>query len=162
MASNWKDRRVTGIVGVPGDRDDKVIVHAARVAARGFNKVIVREDHDRRGREPGAVANLLCHTVREVSPGTECEIVLDEVEALRRAVSNMVKGEVIVLFYEKLQPVQSVLEEFAAQPVPSLPPMPVQPEPKVQPRYKRSFPSRFGFSRTRRIGRGPIPVSPPA
>ena len=33
MASNWKDRRVTGIIGVPGDRDNTVIAHAARVAA---------------------------------------------------------------------------------------------------------------------------------
>ncbi|HEU4765936.1 MAG TPA: cyanophycin synthetase, partial [Pyrinomonadaceae bacterium] len=163
MASNWKNRRVTGIVGVPGDRDDKVIVHAARVAAKGFDKVIVREDHDRRGRDPGAVASLLCDTVREVSPATQCEVVLDEVEALRRAVSEMVKGEVIVLFYEKLQPIQSVLEEYAAQPVPSLPPMAVaEPAPKVQPRYKRSFPSRFALPRARRIDRGPIPVSPPA
>jgi len=162
MASNWKDRRVTGIIGVPGDRDDKVIVHAARIAAKGFNRVIIREDHDLRGRAPGAIASLLCDTVREVSPATECEVVLDEVAALRRAVSEMVKGEVIVLFYEKLQPIQSVLEEFAAQPVSSLPPMPVQPAPKVQPRFKRSFPTRFTFPRPRRIGRGPIPVSPPA
>lgn len=160
MAAKWKDRRVTGIIGVPGDRDDAVIEHAARVAAKGFNKVIVREDHDRRGRAPGAVANLLCETVREVSPATECEIVLDEIEALRRAVGQMLKGEVIVLFYEKLQPIQRVLEELAAQPVPVLPRMPVvETPPKVQPRFKRSFPTR---SAPRRIGRATIPLSPPA
>jgi len=163
MASNWTDRRVTGIVGVPGDRDDQVIVHAARVAAKGFNKVIVKEDHDLRGRAPGAVASLVRDTVREVSPATECEVVLDEVEALRHAVSQMIKGEVIVLFYEKLQPIQNVLEEFAAQPVSSLPPLPgVQPPPKVQPGFKRSFPTRFTLPRPRRIGRAPIPISPPA
>lgn len=162
MAANWKDRRVTGIVGVPGDRDDEVIVHAARVAAKGFNRVIVKEDRDLRGRDRGAVASLLCDTVREVSPATHCEVVLDELEALRRAVSEMVRGEVIVLFYEKLQPIQSVLEEYSAQPVSSLPPMFVQPAPKVQPRFKRSFPTRFGLPRPRRIGRGPIPVAPPA
>lgn len=162
MASNWKDRRVTGIIGVPGDRDDSVIAHAARVAATGFNKVIVKEDHDRRGRQRGAVANLLCGTVREVSPATHCEVVLDEVEALRRAVSEMTRGEVIVLFYEKLQPIQKALEEFAAQPVPSLPPMRVVQTPaKGRRRFKRSFPTRTGVLRPRRIGRDPLPVSPP-
>jgi cyanophycin synthetase len=125
MASNWHDRRVTGIIGVPGDRDDSVIDRAARTAARGFNKVIVREDRNLRGRKPGDVANILCKAINETSPSTECEVVLDETEALHRAVRQMVKNEVIVLFYEKLQPVQRTLEELAAQPVTALPPMPV-------------------------------------
>jgi cyanophycin synthetase len=159
MASKWKGRRVTGIIGVPGDRDDSLIVHAARVAARGFNRVIVKEDHDLRGRQRGAVASLLCDTVRAVSPATHCEVVLDEVEALRLAVSEMTKGEVIVLFYEKLQPIQKALDEFAAQPVPSLPALPVVESAKVRSRFKRSFPTRSAVLRPRRL---PIPFSPPA
>src|ERR1051326_7777844 len=35
LASNWEDRRVTGVIGVPCDRDDGLIVHAGGVAARG-------------------------------------------------------------------------------------------------------------------------------
>ena len=84
---------------------------------------------------------------------------MDEVEALRQAVSQMIKGEVIVLFYEKLKPIQRLLEEFAAQPVTVLPPMPPVTSPEAarqgEPRPKRSFPAR-------RIGRGSIPLSPPA
>jgi cyanophycin synthetase len=125
MASNWHDRRVTGIIGVPGDRADSLIDRAARAAAKGFNKVIVREDRDLRGRKRGDVANILCKAINETSPSTECEVVLDETEALRRAVRQMVKNEVIVLFYEELQPVQRTLEELAAQPVVALPQMPV-------------------------------------
>ena len=121
MASNWKDRRVTGIIGVPGDRDDAVIQRAGLIAAKGFDKVIVKEDHDLRGRNVGDVANLLCEVVREASPAIECEIVLDELAALRRAVSQMVRDEVIVLFYEKLQPIQKALHELAAEPIVSLP-----------------------------------------
>ncbi|HET6893539.1 MAG TPA: cyanophycin synthetase [Pyrinomonadaceae bacterium] len=121
MTANWKDRRVTGIIGVPGDRDDSVIQRAARVAAKGFDKVIIREDRDLRGRQVGEVANILCEIVREASPDTECEVVLDEIEALRRAISQMVAGEVIVLFYEKLQPIQIVLQELAAEPIVRLP-----------------------------------------
>ncbi len=123
MAAKWEDRRVTGIVAVPGDRDNAVIDRAGRVAAKGFNKVIVREDHDLRGRRQGEVANILCRAVRETSPATECEVVLDETEALRRAVSQMVKGEVVVVFYEKLPTVQRMLQEMAAQPVATLPPL---------------------------------------
>jgi cyanophycin synthetase len=158
MAANWKDRRVTGIIGVPGDRDNTVITHAAQVAARGFNRLIVREDRDLRGRAPGEVSGLLCDAVREVSPALECEDVHDEIEALRSAIGQMIKGEVIVLFYEKLQPVERLLEELAAQPVSVLPPD-VHAPPKVQPRFKRSFPTR---STPRRFGRISVPVSPPA
>jgi cyanophycin synthetase len=157
LASNWKDRRVTGIIGVPGDRDDTVIAHAARVAAKGFNRLIVKEDHDLRGREPGEVSSLLRDTVRAVSPALECEVVLDEIEALRRAVSQMIRGEVIVLFYEKLKPIELLLQEFAAQPVQVLPQLePQQAPPKVPPRIKRSFPTR---SPLRRIDRGLNPCS---
>lgn len=121
MTANWKNRRVTGIITIPGDRDDSVIRRAAQVAAKGFHKIIVKEDHDLRGRKVGDVANILCEAVREVSPGMECEIVLDEVAALRRAISQMVNDEVIVMFYEKLQPIQEALDELAAEPIMSLP-----------------------------------------
>ena len=123
MTSAWHDRQVTGIISVPGDRHDSIIDQAARAAAKGFDKVIVREDRDLRGRKRGDVANILFRAIREASPATECEVILDEIDALRQAVSRMVKNEVIVVFYEKLQPIQNALQEFAAQPVVSLPPL---------------------------------------
>ena len=150
MASEWRDRRVTGIIAVPGDRADELIDRAARVAAKGFNKVIVKEDRDLRGRKSGDVANILCRAIRETSPAVECEVVLDEVEALRHAVSQMVKGEVIVLFYEKLQAVEQALREYAAQPVVALPPAP------------KPFRARPHIARTRRPGRAQMPFSPAA
>jgi cyanophycin synthetase len=124
MTSNWNDRHVTGIITIPGDRDDAIIDRAARAAAKGFNKVIVREDRDLRGRKPGDVANIVCRAIREVSPAMDCEVVLDEIEALRKAVSQMRKNEVIVCFYEKLKPVQQALAELSAQPVVALPAAP--------------------------------------
>ena len=155
LTSSWNDRRVTGIITIPGDRDDSIIDRAARVAARGFNKVIVREDHDLRGRKPGDVASIVCRAIKEVSPATECEVVLDEIEALRRAVSQMIKGEVIVLFYEKLPPIQKALQEMAAQPVMALPPLPPAPRPERE-RVVRPI------VRPRRISKRLVPAMPPA
>jgi cyanophycin synthetase len=152
LTANWNDRRVTGIITIPGDRDDAIIDRAARVAAKGFNKEIVREDRDLRGREPGDVAKIVCRAISEVSPGTQCEVVLDEIEALRHAVSQMIKGEVVVLFYEKLLPVQQALQEMAAQPVMSLPLLP----PSQPDRVARSI------VRPRRPGKRLVPAMPPA
>src|ERR1043165_744498 len=152
LTANWNDRRVTGIITIPGDRDDAIIDRAARVAAKGFNKVIVREDRDLRGREPGDVARIVCRAISEVSPGTQCEVVVEEIEALRHAVSQMIKGEVVVLFYEKLLPVQQALQEMAAQPVMSLPLLP----PSQPDRVARSI------VRPRRPGKRLVPAMPPA
>jgi cyanophycin synthetase len=117
MAAKWEDRRVTGIIGVPGDRDDSVIEEAGRVAARGFHRVIIKEDEDLRGRECGEVARLLCQAVSDESPVTECRIVLDEIEALRSEIEGMEDGQVVVVFYDKLAPVLELLCEVGAQPV---------------------------------------------
>lgn len=123
MASKWPNewdvRRVTAVIGVPGDREDSLILQAGRVAARGFHRLIVREDRDPRGRDRGAVAQLLCDAARSEAPETDCQVVLDESEALHHAVRTMQHGEVVVVFYEKLEPLQRVLEKYSAQPVQS-------------------------------------------
>lgn len=82
-------------------------------------------------------------------------MVLDEIEALRQAVSHMVKNEVIILFYEKLQPIQKTLQELAAQPVVTLLP-PV----KQQTRLRR-LPRRPAVDRTR-LGKRLTAAMPPA
>jgi cyanophycin synthetase len=120
MAARWENRRVTGIIGVPGDRDNSVVEEAGRVAARGFHRVIIKEDKDLRGREKGEVAKLLCDAVHKEWPGTECRIVLDEVEALLSEIREMEERQVIVIFYDQLEPVLRVLEEHEAFPVGSI------------------------------------------
>jgi cyanophycin synthetase len=120
MAAKWEGRRVTGIIGVPGDRDDSVVERAGRVAARGFHRVIIKEDKDLRGRASGEVAKLLCAAVNDEWPGTECRIVLDEIEALREEVREIEEGQVVVLFYDQLEPVLALLEEAGARPVSAL------------------------------------------
>ncbi|MDQ3907140.1 MAG: cyanophycin synthetase [Acidobacteriota bacterium] len=120
MAAKWEGRRVTGIIGVPGDRDNSVVEQAGRVAARGFHRVIIKEDKDLRGREPGEVARLLCEAVNDESPTTECQRVLDEVEALRSELRSIQDGRIVVCFYDRLAPVLAALQEFHATPVASL------------------------------------------
>jgi cyanophycin synthetase len=120
MAATWHGRRVTGIVGVPGDRADSVIEQAGRAAARGFERLLIREDRDLRGRRSGEVVELLCRAVRDEVPYRECHVVIDEAEALRKALAELTPGEVVVLFYEKFDPVMELLREYDAVPVAQL------------------------------------------
>ena len=117
MAAQWREKTVTGIIGVPGDRDDSLIEEAARIAAHGFHRIILKEDIDLRGRKKGEVALLLCDTVNREGPDRSCEIVLDEIEAFEMALSEMTESQLVVLFYDKLAPVLKILEKYRAIPV---------------------------------------------
>jgi cyanophycin synthetase len=121
MAATWRGRRVTGVIGVPGDRDDMVIEQAGRAAARGFERIIIKEDRDPRGRRRGEIADLLRRAVMNEAPGRDCRVALDEIAAMRIAIEEIEPGDVVVIFYEKLDPALSLLEQFGARSAQSVP-----------------------------------------
>jgi cyanophycin synthetase len=112
--------RVTGIVTVPGDRADWVIEEAGRVAARGFQRLVIREDTDLRGRQSGEVARILRDAVRKEVPGRECYVVPDLYQAFERAAADMLDEEMIVIFYEELEPALEFLRLRGAVPAQSI------------------------------------------
>jgi cyanophycin synthetase len=115
--SRFAGRPTTGIVTLPGDRTNEAIAATARVAAAAFERIVVSEDHDLRGREPGEVARLVAETVRDERPEIDCRIVPNEVEALDAAIRHMRAGELVVVFYEEHDPIRDVLERHGAEPV---------------------------------------------
>jgi cyanophycin synthetase len=119
MASHWHGRRLTGIINIAGDRADRIIKDAAKVAANSFHRVIATEDADRRGRAPGEIPRILCETVVQEKPDVNCEIVSNETEAVSKAISEMVENEVVVVFYDKLSNVLEILTQNGAVPVSS-------------------------------------------
>jgi D-alanine-D-alanine ligase-like ATP-grasp enzyme len=121
MAAKWRGHRVTGVIGVPGDRDDMFVEQAGRVAARGFERIIIREDKDLRGRRSGEIAGLLRRAALTEAPGLDCRVVLDESAAMRAAIEEIEPGDVVVVFYEKLDPALSLLKRFGARLAQSVP-----------------------------------------
>lgn len=119
MARRWTGKTVTAIIGLPGDRDNRVIEEAAAVAARGFDRVIVTEEINLRGRAPGEMAKLLCDAIERAKPGGDCEIIPDEIEAFSGALARMKKNEVLVIFYRQLKLIQKILAENNAVPISS-------------------------------------------
>src|SRR5215218_6476761 len=117
MGAHWVGRRLTAVIGLPGDRADHVIEEAARVAAKAFDRVIVREDEDRRGRSLGEVPRLLCEAIARYSPCRECQTITDECAALHLAIDTMQPHEVVVMFYEDLENARRVLGDRGATPV---------------------------------------------
>jgi cyanophycin synthetase len=120
MVSNLSGRKITGVIGVPGDRDNAIVEASARVAAEGFHKLFVKEDLDTRGRARGEIANILYQTIRQTVPCHECRVIYNECEALQTAIQEMEPGELIVIFFEKHKPIRDLLDRLGAEPVESL------------------------------------------
>ncbi len=117
LTAAWSDRRVTGVFTVPGDRSDSLIDQAARMAARCFDRLIIREDEDLRGRRSGEIAGLIHRAVQAETPDKDCRIVLREPEALQTAIREMEDGEVVVFFFEKhIGPTLGLLRTLGAKP----------------------------------------------
>jgi cyanophycin synthetase len=123
LVAHWGGRRATAVVTVPGDRANHVVEDAARAAARVFPRVIVREDHDRRGRAIGEAAALMSAAIRREKPSCECVEVLDEQEAVRTALSSMQSGEVVVVFYDDFDATRAVFAQHGAEPIAAIPPL---------------------------------------
>lgn len=103
--------RLIGIIGVPGDRDDDVIREIGKIAGQSFDHIIIKEDRDPRGRKRGEVAQLLKEGVLSTNNFQDHIIIYDEIDALKFAITNARPGDLIVVFYEKLQPMLSLIED---------------------------------------------------
>ena len=91
--------RAIGVIQAAGDRRDDDIRALGRVAARGFDVMIAKEDASRRGRAPGEVASLLREGALEGGLADERIFTkLDEPEAVAAALAMAQPGDLVVIF----------------------------------------------------------------
>src|SRR5690554_2267185 len=65
----------------------------------------------------GEVAELLMRELRTANPAVSCKVVLDELDAITEVLEEVRCGATAILFYERLEPVQALLQKAGAQPV---------------------------------------------
>ena len=108
-----------GVVATAGDRRDEDMREIGEVAAEHFDVVIIREDTGLRGRKRGDVSGLIAEGVhRAMGEGVRCkqvEIVLDELEATRHAITRSNPGDLIVICVDQHAAVMSQLESYGRQ-----------------------------------------------
>lgn len=110
--------RVVGVIGMPGDRMDKVILEAGKISGEFFSKLIIKEDSDLRGRLSGEVAQLLYQgALQGGAQEKDLQIILTETDALETAIYQAFPGDLIVVFYEKLEPLLEIITLYSAEPV---------------------------------------------
>lgn len=106
-------KRLIGVIGMPGDRSDNSIAEVARMCAKVFNRIYIKEDIDLRGRKNGEVADILnTAIVKEGMKPQDVNIILEEKKALLTAMQNALEGDLIVVFYEKYQPLLELISQY--------------------------------------------------
>lgn len=114
ICGRLRPRTIVTVLGLPGDRRDDDIRASSEVVVSFSHRVIVREDADLRGREPGEVADLICRAVA-ATPNREVRVVLDEQEAVREAILTAEPGSLILVLYEQYARVRQAAEEALAE-----------------------------------------------
>jgi cyanophycin synthetase len=100
---------------MPGDRSDEDMETFGRLAAKVFDRIIIREDDNRRGRADGEIAERLRDAA--IAGGFDAgdlEIVLDEMDAVRRAVDTSDRSDLLVLLVDKPAKVWEMLTRQGA------------------------------------------------
>lgn len=93
--------RLLGVVGVPGDREDRSIYRVGELIGKKFDLVWIKEDIDLRGRNRGDVAEILKQGIFKVDQSIIRKVVYDEKEALKNMLTELKAGDLGVIFYEK-------------------------------------------------------------
>ena len=104
--------RLIGIIGVPGDRLNSNIIEVGRIAGKHLDSIYIKEDLDRRGRGIGEVAKLLEQGVKASNfCENNYEIILNEEIALEKAIDTAEPGDLIIIFFEKHEPLLNLVKE---------------------------------------------------
>jgi cyanophycin synthetase len=103
------------VLTIPGDRRDDDIRGAGRLCAR-FDRVILKEDIDRRGRERGEIAGLLREGLIEGGLDPSCiEIMYAENEAINRGLDLLGEDDLLVIHADKVPSTLDVVRKRAVQ-----------------------------------------------
>ncbi|MEO6528778.1 MAG: cyanophycin synthetase [Gemmatimonadaceae bacterium] len=103
------------VLTVPGDRRDDDIREAGRLCSR-FDRVIIKEDIDRRGRARGEIAALLSEGLVEggMDP-SRIEVLYEENEAITRGLDLLGEEDLLVIHADKVPGTLAVVRERAVQ-----------------------------------------------
>ncbi|WP_413568409.1 cyanophycin synthetase [Bdellovibrio sp. HCB117] len=121
MLRRWTNFKKTVVLGLPGDRSTEIVLSGARKAAEYFDKVILRDDADLRGRAPGELPRLITDLYNKDFQGLEHEICLKEEEAVSQGLSEIQEDEILVILYEDVSAVMKAMREYDPVSVLSLP-----------------------------------------
>jgi cyanophycin synthetase len=127
FVQNWPGERI-GVVGGPGDRRDEDFVTLGKLSAAMFDRIIVKEDDDARGRPRGNAAKWILAGIEQAQMDSRYEIILDEPTAIQTALDSASLNSLVVILPESVNRAIKLIEERH----------PLQPTDLVQPNLASS------------------------
>lgn len=101
-----------GIVTGVGDRKKEDTVEIGKISSEMFDEVIIRQDKHLRGRSPEEIIGFLKEGIQEHDPKKKITVINSELDAVKYAVENAVKGSLIVICTEMVADVTALLHEL--------------------------------------------------
>lgn len=106
---NWSGERI-GVVGGPGDRRDEDFITLGKLSAGIFDRIIIKEDDDTRGRARGSAAEFILKGIMQVKPDCPYESILDETTAINKGLDSASDGSLVVILPESVMRAISLIE----------------------------------------------------
>ncbi|MEO1131571.1 MAG: cyanophycin synthetase [Cyanobacteria bacterium J06639_1] len=129
VVERWHPRRAIGVIGGPGDRRDRDLTELGEIAARMFDRAIIKEDDDLRDRDPGETAGLLEGGWKSVADNKKLDIIHDEVEAIQTALDRAESGDLVVIFPADIRRAIDLVQKRRDRLTPAPEYSPYRPEP---------------------------------
>jgi cyanophycin synthetase len=101
-----------GIIAGVGDRRDDDIKECARIAARMFDHIIIRQEKHLRGRTEEEIIGLIMEGIQESGNNPSTEIIKKEVEAIKHAISNAEDGSFITALSDVVTNAIDIVQEY--------------------------------------------------
>jgi cyanophycin synthetase len=103
-----------GVITAPGDRRDDDLRAFGELAAKTFDRIVIREDADPRARARGEVAAILHAAVNDAGLSDErISVVHDEVAAVHAGIDLAAPGALVVILVDRVPLVWQSLEARA-------------------------------------------------
>ena len=104
--------RKIGIISGVGDRRDEDIRECAKIAARMFDHVIIRQEKHLRGRTESEIINLILEGLNDGDPSVTHEVVSLEIEAIKHAISLAEEGTYIVALSDVIDNAIDIVQNY--------------------------------------------------
>jgi cyanophycin synthetase len=127
------------IFGLPGDRSDDLIRQSTKKIAENFNRIVIREDFDLRGRKSGELAAIISDELQKNYKNTKYEVILNTNEAIEKTLQNANKKQIIVIFYDEMEDAMRIVRKFDPVAIDQIP----YPLADTKPGFKDTFESTF-------------------
>jgi cyanophycin synthetase len=105
--------KTVAMVAIPGDRSDTDIAQFGELAGKSFDRIVIREDDNRRGRAVGEVAGKLHEAI--LAAGLDKDAVTeehDELEAALMTIDLASKEDFVLLLVDKPAKIMEKLQSL--------------------------------------------------